>query len=76
MLGQALRQLEDDRGLADADASQHDVRPAMRPVLQVVHDHVAQLVAPDDVAHDGARRLDQLARLVARTDEDGRADPA
>jgi hypothetical protein len=63
LLGEALRQLEQHGRLAGTDAPEDHVRSAAGAIAQVVHDHVADLLASDHVSDDRSGRRQQLARL-------------
>jgi hypothetical protein len=64
-LGQQLGQPDQQRRLARADPADDHVRAPGAAVAQVVDDHVAQLVAADDLADDASSGLHDLAWPVA-----------
>ena len=65
LVGQELRQPDQHRGLSRAHAADQDMR-AHPAVVQVGHQHLAQLIAAHHLVEDRPRRRHQLAGFVAR----------
>ncbi len=74
--GKFLGEADEERRLAGAHAADDDVRASGLAVPQVVHDGVAELVAPDHLVHEAARGLDEAAGVGLRLADAGPADPA
>ena len=66
LVGQELRQPDEHRGLSRAHAADQHVR-ARPAVVQVGHQHLAQLIAAHDLVEDRPGRRHKLAGLVARS---------
>jgi hypothetical protein len=76
VFGEESGQLDQDRCLARAHATDQQVRPAGVGVVYILHDHPAQLVAADDLTDIWRGRLDQLVRLGLRLPDDRRRHAA
>ena len=62
--GRQLREVDHHRRLACSDAADQQMRPTSVPVFQAEHDHVAKLIATDDLVHDAVDRSRDVVACV------------